>query len=223
MAVMSQICLAQAQECILEKSILDHRKSSIIAKVGAQVSEYYFAALHKLETSNARQLASDILLLGVSAPGEETVMEIIGYKHNANWIRHIEFKLVYYRAVAHLYAGMHAEESQKMGERITHFQASSDKLMDLAKIVTSSTKDSGCWKECLTFSNDVIKGKLDNAKKENEFIYHEKVPELDTLNELKGASLVKGIGFEVTNPEVAGPDIFNRLVYHVLQYLCTSL
>ena len=28
-----QVCLAQAQECILEKSILDHRKSSIIAKV----------------------------------------------------------------------------------------------------------------------------------------------------------------------------------------------
>ena len=29
----SQICLAQAQECILEKSILDHRKPAIIGKV----------------------------------------------------------------------------------------------------------------------------------------------------------------------------------------------
>ena len=54
------------------------------------------------------------------------------------------------------------------------------------------------------FANDVIQGKLDNAKKENEFIYHEKVPELDTLPELKGASLVKGVGFEVTDPDVAG-------------------
>ena len=212
MAVMSQICLAQAQECILEKSILDHRKSSIISKVGAQVSDYYFAARIKLESSNARHLTSDILLGGGAPLGEETVMESIGHKNNMNWVRHLEFKLVYHKAVAHLYAGLHTEESQKMGERITHFQASLDKLMDCAKLVTSSAKDSGIWKESLTFANDVIKGKLDNAKKENEFIYHEKVPELESLIELKGASLVKGIGFEVNDPEVAGTDIFGRLV-----------
>ena len=212
MAVMSQICLAQAQECILEKSILDHRKSSIISKVGTQVSEYYFAALHKLETSNARHLTSDILLLGGAPPGEETVMESIGHKNNADWIRKIEFKFVYHKAVAHLYAGLNSEESQKMGERITHYQASLDKLMECAKLASSNAKDGGIWREALTFSNDVIKGKLDNAKKENEFIYHEKVPELDTLVELKGASLVKGIGFEVTDREVAGLDIFSRLV-----------
>ena len=56
----------------------------------------------------------------------------------------------------------------------------------------------------MIFANDVIQGKLENAKKENEFIYHEKVPEFDTLPELKGASLVKGVGFEVTDPDVAG-------------------
>ena len=49
---MLQVCLAQAQECILEKSILDHRKPGIIAKVCAQVSEYYVAALKKIEASN---------------------------------------------------------------------------------------------------------------------------------------------------------------------------
>ena len=30
--------------------------------------------------------------------------------------------------------------------------------------------------------------------------------------ELKGASLVRGIGFEVTDPEISGTDIFGRLV-----------
>ena len=64
----------------------------------------------------------------------------------------------------------------------------------------------------LTFSSDVINGKLENAKKENEFVYHEKVPDFDSLPELRGASLVKGIGFEITDPEISGPDIFGRLV-----------
>jgi tyrosine-protein phosphatase non-receptor type 23 len=65
---------------------------------------------------------------------------------------------------------------------------------------------------CLTFSSDVINGKLEISKKENEFVYHEKVPDFDTLPELKGASLVRGIGFEVSDPEISGPDIFGRLV-----------
>ncbi len=50
-----QVCLAQGQECILEKSILDHRKSTIIAKVCVQVAEYYRAARVALEASKARQ------------------------------------------------------------------------------------------------------------------------------------------------------------------------
>ena len=66
--------------------------------------------------------------------------------------------------------------------------------------------------EPLMYASDVINGKLDNAKKENEFIYHEKVPDIDTLPEIKGASLVKGIPFDVSDPEVSGQDIFHRLV-----------
>ena len=59
---------------------------------------------------------------------------------------------------------------------------------------------------------DFITGKLEISKKENEFIYHEKVPELDTLPEVKGASLVKGIPFDMSDPEVSGPDLFRGLV-----------
>ena len=45
--------------------------------------------------------------------------------------------------------------------------------------------------EPLAYANDIVNGKLDNAKKENEFIYHEKVPDLDTLQEIKVRILVK--------------------------------
>lgn len=54
--------------------------------------------------------------------------------------------------------------------------------------------------------------RLNAARKENDFVYHEKVPPLDTLPELRGASLVKGIPFDPTDPEVSGADIFGRLV-----------
>lgn len=58
----------------------------------------------------------------------------------------------------------------------------------------------------------MVEGKRKAAKNENEFIYHEEVPDKHALQEVKGASLVKGIPFNVTDPEVSGPDIFARLV-----------
>lgn len=59
---------------------------------------------------------------------------------------------------------------------------------------------------------DVVEGKRKAAKNENEFIYHEEVPDKEALPEIKGAALVKGIAFSVTDLEISGPDIFGRLV-----------
>lgn len=66
--------------------------------------------------------------------------------------------------------------------------------------------------EALAFTSDVVEGKRKAAKNENEFIYHEDVPERDALQEVKGASLVKGISFSFNDVEVSGNDIFARLV-----------
>lgn len=41
-------------------------------------------------------------------------------------------------------------------------------------------------KTALQFVNDVIAGKYTAAKKENDFVYHEKIPTLDSLPEVKG-------------------------------------
>ena len=64
----------------------------------------------------------------------------------------------------------------------------------------------------MTFTLDVVGGKLAAAQKENEFIYHEKVPDLSSLPRVKGASLVKGVGFSTSDPDISGPDIFAALV-----------
>ena len=45
-------CQAQAQECILEKSMMDNRKSSITAKIAAQIAEYYQSAIRTLDVPN---------------------------------------------------------------------------------------------------------------------------------------------------------------------------
>ena len=49
---------AQAQECILEKSMTDNRKSTITAKLAAQIVEYYKKAMKYLDSSQQANIIS---------------------------------------------------------------------------------------------------------------------------------------------------------------------
>lgn len=190
------VMLGQAQECILEKSMLDNRKSTIVAKIAAQIVDYYKQALKTLDNGGKTADTSHIGIL----------VKAKLYKY---WKKYLEFKISYHYCVTYLYMGNQAEELQKMGERVAYFQGALDKLNDVIKLSKGFEKD---LSDALGFTMDVVGGKFNAATKENEFVYHEKVPPLDSLPEVKGASLVKGIPFDPSDPEVSGQDIFARLV-----------
>lgn len=107
-----------------------------------------------------------------------------------------------------------------MGERVALFQAASDRLEEARKIAGNNASKMCALpqhlhsevEEALAFTLDVVEGKKKAARNENEFIYHESVPEKDLLPVLQGASLVKHVPFGVNDPDVSGPDIFGRLV-----------
>lgn len=193
-----QVMLSQAQECILEKSMLDNRKSSIVAKVAAQVVEYYSSSLLMLLQS------------AINTNSSHTIVDIVGSKLYKEWKKFIELKVAYYNSICALFMGNLAEEQQKMGERVAWFESADVKLNEAIKLAKGMDRQE--VSEALTFVSDVINVKLGNAKKENDFVYHEKVPTVDKLTEVKGVSLVKGISFSVCDPEISGPDIFARLV-----------
>uniref|UniRef100_T1HD61 BRO1 domain-containing protein n=1 Tax=Rhodnius prolixus TaxID=13249 RepID=T1HD61_RHOPR len=224
MQFMYHLCLAQAQECILEKSMTDNRKATIngindsiiqlktysvnlvylftlviqiSAKVAAQIVDYY-------------NLALNALLQGPLAD-EGIFVEMVGTKNFKSWKKYMRFKASYYSCVSLLYQGMQSEEQQKMGERVAYYQGALDKLNEAIKL-SKGVDHAESVAESLVFTRDVVEGKRKAARNENDFIYHEEIPELDSLPNVKGASLVKGISFSVNDPEISGPDIFARLV-----------
>lgn len=106
-----------------------------------------------------------------------------------------------------------------MGERVAFYNVALASLCEAHGIysnakgligMSSSSKGKTVVEEALTFTNDVIEGKRKAAKNENEFIYHEEVPEKEMLPSVKGASLVKGVSFNINDSEVSGADIFAR-------------
>lgn len=58
---MTNVSLAQAQECILEKSLIDNKKSTITAKVALQIVEYYQLVLKIIQQMRSDAFATDIV------------------------------------------------------------------------------------------------------------------------------------------------------------------
>ncbi|XP_004704046.1 tyrosine-protein phosphatase non-receptor type 23 isoform X1 [Echinops telfairi] len=182
------LMLGQAQECLLEKSMLDNRKSFLVARISAQVVDYYKEACRALENPETASLLGRI---------------------QKDWKKLVQMKIYYFAAVAHLHMGKQAEEQQKFGERVAYFQSALDKLNEAIKLAKGQPDT---VQDALRFAMDVIGGKYNSAKKDNDFIYHEAVPALDTLQAVKGAPLVKPLPVNPTDPAVTGPDIFAKLV-----------
>uniref|UniRef100_A0A9J8BPI5 Protein tyrosine phosphatase, non-receptor type 23, a n=1 Tax=Cyprinus carpio carpio TaxID=630221 RepID=A0A9J8BPI5_CYPCA len=190
------LMLGQAQECLLEKSMLDNRKSFLVARISAQVVDYYKEACRALENSETASMLGKI---------------------QKDWKKLVQMKIYYFAAVAHLHMGKQAEEQQKYGERVQHWPSvlfgmenySIDKLNEAIKLAKGQPDS---VQEALRFTMDVIAGKFNSAQKDNDFIYHESVPPLETLTSVKGAPLVKALPVNPTDPSVTGPDIFAKLV-----------
>uniref|UniRef100_A0A3P8WBE2 Tyrosine-protein phosphatase non-receptor type 23 n=1 Tax=Cynoglossus semilaevis TaxID=244447 RepID=A0A3P8WBE2_CYNSE len=182
------LMLGQAQECLLEKSMLDNRKSFLVARISAQVVDYYKEACRALENSETASMLGKI---------------------QKDWKKLVQMKIYYFASIAHLHMGKQAEEQQKYGEQLAYLQSSMDKLSEAIKLAKGQPDS---VQEALRFTMDVIGGKFNSAKKDNDFIYHESVPSLETLASVKGAPLVRALPVNPTDPTVTGPDLFAKLV-----------
>ncbi|XP_051948770.1 LOW QUALITY PROTEIN: tyrosine-protein phosphatase non-receptor type 23-like [Xyrauchen texanus] len=180
------LMLAQAQECLLEKTLLDNRKSHLVARICAQVCSYYKDCLRVLDNSEC-------------VPG----------RIQKEWRKLICLKISYFSGITNLHMGKQSEEQQKFGEAVAYFQSSLDKVNEAIK---QSKGQSETVQEALKFTMDVIGGKFISAKKDNDFIYHESVPGIETHAAVKGASLVKPLPVTPTDQSVTGPDLFSKLV-----------
>ncbi|KAK7886461.1 hypothetical protein WMY93_026082 [Mugilogobius chulae] len=130
-------------------------------------------------------------------------------KIQKDWKKLVQMKIYYFASIAHLHMGKQAEEQQKYGERLAYLQSSLDKLNEAIKLAKGQPDS---VQEALRFTMDVIGGKYNSAKKDNDFIYHEAIPALETLASVKGAPLVKALPVNPTDPSVTGPDLFAKLV-----------
>ncbi|XP_046859006.1 tyrosine-protein phosphatase non-receptor type 23-like [Xenia sp. Carnegie-2017] len=181
------VMLGQAQECLLEKSMLDNRKNSLVARIAMQVQNYYTEAIACLASSFG---------------------EILPPKVHKLWSKLLQIKCSYLNALAYMYMSNASDEQSKYGEKVAFLKIAAQRISEAKKLLKNQSKQ---MQDVVQFITDVITQKLEGAKRDNDFIYHEAEPASTALPEIKGASLVKPIPFQPYDPST-GKDIFEKLI-----------
>ena len=197
------ITLAQAQEVFLEKQTADQKKAGLLAKLASQSAYLYTQAVEGMQEY---------------AKG---VFEKV-------WLIVVQAKASHMASVASYYQALADSESQSHGVAIARLQfaeKNSNAALGWAKSFPSSVPpNSNLSSESGANLTDLIKYHLANVQatlatfvKDNDFIYHQPIPNEAGLSAVAKLPAAKAIpvselyqGQDIQR--IIGPDIFQKLV-----------
>ncbi|CAI9159322.1 unnamed protein product [Rangifer tarandus platyrhynchus] len=178
---LSLIMLAQAQEVFFLKAARDKMKDAIIAKLANQAADYFGDAFKQCQYKDT--LPKYFYF--------QEVFPVLAAKH------------CIMQAYAEYHQSILAKQQKKFGEEIARLQHAAE----LIKTVASRYDEYVNVKE---FS-DKINRALTAAKKDNDFIYHDRVPDLKDLDPIGKATLVKSTPVSVPISQKF-TDLFEKMV-----------
>ncbi|XP_040820436.1 programmed cell death 6-interacting protein isoform X1 [Ochotona curzoniae] len=178
---LSVIMLAQAQEVFFLKATRDKMKDAIIAKLANQAADYFGDAFKQCQYKDT--LPKYFYF--------QEVFPVLAAKH------------CIMQANAEYHQSILAKQQKKFGEEIARLQHAAE----LIKTVASRYDEYVSVKD---FS-DKINRALTAAKKDNDFIYHDRVPDLKDLDPIGKATLVKPTPVSVPISQKF-TDLFEKMV-----------
>nr|XP_046272968.1 programmed cell death 6-interacting protein isoform X1 [Scatophagus argus] len=183
---LSLIMLAQAQEVIFLKATSDKMKDAVIAKLANQAADFYGDAFKQCQYKD--NLPKYFYF--------QEVLPVLAAKH------------CIMQANAELHQSVLAKQKKRFGEEIARLQHAAE----LVKTVASRYDEYVSVKDL----SDKINRALTSAKKDNDFIYHDRVPEVKDLEHIGKAALVKAT--TITPPlSQKFTDLFEKMVPMAVQ------
>ncbi|XP_069551779.1 programmed cell death 6-interacting protein isoform X2 [Brachyistius frenatus] len=183
---LSLIMLAQAQEVFFLKATSDKMKDAVIAKLANQAADFYGDAFKQCQYKD--NLPKYFYF--------QEVLPVLAAKH------------CIMQANAELHQSILAKQKKHFGEEIARLQHATE----LVKTVASRYDEYVSVKDL----SDKINRALTAAKKDNDFIYHDRVPEVKDLEHIGKAALVKASA--ITPPlSQKFTDLFEKMVPMAVQ------
>ncbi|PIC54194.1 hypothetical protein B9Z55_003549 [Caenorhabditis nigoni] len=190
-----KVLLAQCQECLVQKSLLENRSPILIAKLCLWIQEAYDSAMKIVDDWS------------INIP--ESVQRY--------YSKLCQMKSDVYGVIGYMSMGDHSEkEDKKMGWRLQYYNIA-NKYME--QLTHASAKMRDRYPEMFatySFLFDVISAKQKNAEKENDFIYHDRVPKqedaMDTARKDGVRCIVDLKKVQFLDPAGYGIDLFAKLL-----------
>ncbi|XP_037650442.1 programmed cell death 6-interacting protein isoform X1 [Sebastes umbrosus] len=183
---LSNIMLAQAQEVFFLKATSDKMKDAVIAKLANQAADFYGDAYKQCQYKE--NLPKYFYF--------QEVLPVLAAKH------------CIMQANAELHQSAVAKQKKRFGEEIARLQHAT-KLM---KTVATTYDEYVSVKDL----SDKINRALTAARKDNDFIYHDRVPEVKDVEHIGKAALVKST--TITPPlSQKFTDLFEKMVPMAVQ------
>lgn len=182
LTLLQYVMLAQAQEAFFYKASNDQMKEMSIARIAAQCEEFY-AEVHKQ-------------ILSINIANKNNIPE---------WIDIFVMKQHAYQGVAEYYQALVAQQKKEFGEQICRLTKALEYLKGAeGKVPIPLTNK---FKEIINKATQ----SLEEVKRDNDFIYHVKIPEYKSLPTISKAVLAKSTDL----PEMYFPgetDLFQNLL-----------
>jgi len=189
LAVLAALCLAQAQEMVVVKAMKDKMKDNIVAKLAGHADDLFAEVMKLMQKESVRTM------------------------WDRDWLPFISGKQALYNGLAQLHQARVCNADKAVGEEIARLQYS----LELLTACQTRSNMPG-----LGGAPDWIKRinrQLTDAKKDNDFIYHERIPDVKSLPSLGRAAVVKPTPL----PDTFHPDqedLFSALMpVHIHQAL----
>ena len=153
--------LAQAQECIWQRAVIDQMKDKLIAQLSEQVSQLYGKAHTALQKSTAVTAA---------------------------WIHHLAVKRLHFAAAAQFRMSTSAVSNSQYGEEVSRLRIAA---ACCAQAMKSITYVNSAVAQDLGGLTDRVQNTLGRAEKDNDMIYVVPVPSPESLGRIVPTLMVK--------------------------------
>ncbi|KAI0635957.1 BRO1-domain-containing protein [Trametes polyzona] len=152
------LMLAQAQECVWQRAVMDNYKNGLIAKLAAKVASFYGAAVMHVKDS----------------------VPSVKHLFAQHWVPHMETKQYHFLAAAQFRKSLEDLEAHRYGEeiaRLTEAQVLAKKGYDIGRRSGVAQAVQQDIKSLL----DIIQKNVSRAERDNDLIYHQDVPPASAL------------------------------------------
>jgi programmed cell death 6-interacting protein len=161
LGVLASLCLAQAQEMVVQKAIKDSMKDNIVAKLAGHADDLFAEVMKVMQKESVRTL------------------------WDKEWLALVSGKQALYNGLSQFHQSKVCNAAKSVGEEISRLQYA-QQLLAACQQRSGRPALGGCADWVKRAERALV-----DAKKDNDFIYHERIPDVKTLPSVGRAAVVK--------------------------------